>query len=53
MVAHAFNPFTQGGRGRVISEFKDNLIYRARARTARPVSKSKENKRLGNAGEPV
>jgi hypothetical protein len=44
VVAHAFNPSTQGGRGRWISEFKASLVYRVSSRTARatqrnPVSK--------------
>jgi glucan phosphoethanolaminetransferase (alkaline phosphatase superfamily) len=39
-----------GGRGRQISEFKANLVYRVSSRTARatqrnPVSKTKQNKR--------
>jgi hypothetical protein len=46
VVAHAFNPSTWGGRGRWISEFEANLVYKVSSRTARatqrnPVSKTK------------
>jgi hypothetical protein len=52
VVAHAFNPSTQDGRGRRISEFEASLVYRVSSRTARaiqrnPVSeknKTKQNK---------
>jgi hypothetical protein len=45
--AHAFNP-SRGGRGRLISEFKDSLVYKVTSRTARatqrnPVSKKKNH----------
>jgi hypothetical protein len=48
VVVHTFNPST-GGRGRQISEFEDNLIYKVSSRTARaiqrnPVSKNNNNK---------
>ena len=50
-MAHAFNPSTQGGRGRLISEFEASLVYRMSFRTARgtqrnPVSKTRPNKDL-------
>ena len=46
VVAHAFNPSTQGGRGRWISKFEASLVYKVSSRTARaiqrnPVSKNK------------
>ena len=49
MVAHAFNPGHVGGRGRRISEFEANLVYRESYRTARttqrnPVSKNNKTK---------
>ena len=34
VVVHDFNP-SRGGRGRQISEFEDNLVYRVSSRTAR------------------
>ena len=50
MVVHAFNPRTQEGRGRQISEFKANLVYKVSFRTARatqrnPVSKKKQKQK--------
>ena len=46
MVVHAFNPSTQEGRSRQISEFEASLVYKVNFRTARatqrnPVSKKK------------
>ena len=35
VVVHAFNPNTQEGRGRRISEFEASLIYKVIFRTAR------------------
>jgi hypothetical protein len=51
MVAHAFNPSTQGGRDRRISEFEASLVYKVSARTARatqrnPVSKNQKKKKV-------
>ena len=47
---HACNPSTLGGRGRQISEFEANLVYRVSSRTARatqrnPVSKKTKSKK--------
>jgi hypothetical protein len=52
VVVHAFNPHL-GGRGRWISEFEANLVYKVSSRTARatqrsPVSKKKTNKQKKN-----
>jgi hypothetical protein len=56
MVAHTFDPNTRGGgRGRQISEFEANLVYKVNSRTARatqrnPVSKTNKqtNKNQNN-----
>ena len=40
MVAHTFNPSTQGGRGRQMSEFKASLVYKVRSRTARTIQRN-------------
>jgi hypothetical protein len=50
VVAHAFNPSKEGGRGRRISEFEASLVYRMSSRTARatqrnPVSKKKKKEK--------
>jgi hypothetical protein len=49
VVAHAFDLSSWGGRGRWISEFQVNLVYKVSSRTARatqrnPVSKNQKNK---------
>jgi hypothetical protein len=53
MVAHAFNP----SRGKQISEFEANLVYRVSSRTARatqrnPVSKNKQTNKQTNKQPP-
>jgi hypothetical protein len=54
MVVHAFNPSSQEGRSRQISEFEASLVYKVSSRTARatqrnPVSKkTKQNKTKQN-----
>jgi hypothetical protein len=48
MVAHAFNPSTrkaEAGRGRQISEFKANLVYKVSSRT---LSRKKKKKKKTN-----
>jgi hypothetical protein len=42
VVAHAFNPSTQhlGGRGKQISEFEANLVYKVSFRTARAIQRN-------------
>jgi hypothetical protein len=50
MVTHTFNPSTQGGRGRQISEFEPSLVYKVSSRTVRaiqrnPVSKNQRGKK--------
>jgi hypothetical protein len=44
VVAHAFNPNTQGGRGRQISEFKASLVYKVSSMIARAAQKSPVSK---------
>ena len=44
VVVHAFNPRTQEGRGRQISEFKANLVYKVSFRTARAVRETLSQK---------
>jgi hypothetical protein len=49
VVVHTFDPSTQGGRGRRISEFEASLVYRVSSRRVRaiqrnPVSKNKNKK---------
>jgi hypothetical protein len=53
MVVHTFNPSTQGGRGRRISEFKASLIYKVSSRTARATERNsvlKKQKQPGSGG---
>jgi hypothetical protein len=40
VVVHAFNPTTQGGRGRWISEFEASLVYRVSSRAARTTQRN-------------
>jgi hypothetical protein len=44
VVAHAFNPSTQGGRGRRISEFEASLVYKVSSRTARAIQRNPVSK---------
>ena len=46
VVAHAFNPSTQGGRGRQISEFKASLVYRVRVDLKNKQKQVKEKRLL-------
>ena len=53
VVVHAFNPNTQEGRGRQISEFEASLVYKvsfwtARATQRNPVSKQKQKQNNNN-----
>jgi hypothetical protein len=53
MVVHAFNPSTQEGRSRQISEFEASLVYKVSSRTVRatqrnPVSKKRKEKQKQN-----
>ena len=53
MVVHAFNPSSQEGRSRQISEFEASLVYKVSFRTARatqrnPVSKKRKEKQKQN-----
>jgi hypothetical protein len=44
VVAHPFNPSTQGGRGRRISEFEASLVYKVSSRTARAIQRNPVSK---------
>jgi hypothetical protein len=46
VVAHAFNPSTQEGRGRQISEFEASLVYKVSSRTARATQRNPVSKPL-------
>jgi hypothetical protein len=60
MVAHSFNPSTQGGRGRQISEFEASLVYKVSSRLARAIQRksvsknqTKPNKTKQNKTKPT
>ena len=46
MVVHAFNPSSQEGRSRQISEFEASLVYKVSFRTARATQRNPVSKKI-------